>query len=597
MKKILSIALVALLAASTVFAGISGKAGFSAGYDLDDNLFSLSNSKSPESTFSFEFDASTGETAAVESGVYAEFSGSVSANMTEDGLSVKADLKDALIKSTDGLWSVNLTKVANGVEVSYADFVADVYYKNKLNWGTSLTTPSFTIVDGLTVSANVGYDVALNDLTDAANWSDKVWKDGVEDAIAEARNTEEFFKQHDNGTYYNATLKTKQEAVAEAQKKVAEAKAKFAKEQNPDNYSAIADAAEKLADAEKELKKAIADLEYKFMADHAESSEEGWYKSKVSYSTSEVWAVTDKTDAAYFNGKAYVILDKLEGQTVEAGKAYVVYKNGANIAIEKKADYAPTGGKVILYQFTPSKESVNIYHATVTSKSTSYSENPAKCYDFASIGEGTKTVKGGLTLAYAKDLFSASVAGNVKYETIAKGFGFDVTAKAAYDFVSGKVSFERTADPKNILGAEVAATVAGVKVTVKASDILSQDDGAIVSAEASANIAGVDAKLSGAYNFGNNFHATGVGSLTVAGEVGYAFDFMTIKAKVSGGSEYEFDANGDYKTAKVTVAPELTLTNSTFVQNAELSLAWTGAKFGGTDPKKGAVTAKISVAF
>ena len=72
---------------------------------------------------------------------------------------------------------------------------------------------------------------------------------------------------------------------------------------------------------------------------------------------------------------------------------------------------------------------------------------------------------------------------------------------------------------------------------------------------------------------------------------------MTIKAKVSGGSEYEFDANGDYKTAKVTVAPELTLTNSTFVQNAELSLAWTGAKFGGTDPKKGAVTAKISVAF
>ena len=100
MKKILSIALVALLAASTVFAGISGKAGFSAGYDLDDNLFSLSNSKSPESTFSFEFDASSGETAAVESGVYAEFSGSVSANMTEDGLSVKADLKDASVSYT-----------------------------------------------------------------------------------------------------------------------------------------------------------------------------------------------------------------------------------------------------------------------------------------------------------------------------------------------------------------------------------------------------------------------------------------------------------------------------------------------------------------
>ena len=45
MKKILSIALVALLAASAVFAGITGKASFAAGYDLDDNLFSLSNSK------------------------------------------------------------------------------------------------------------------------------------------------------------------------------------------------------------------------------------------------------------------------------------------------------------------------------------------------------------------------------------------------------------------------------------------------------------------------------------------------------------------------------------------------------------------------
>ena len=559
---------------------------------MDDNLFSLSNSKSPESTFSFEFDASTGETAAVESGVYAEFSGSVSANMTEDGLSVKADLKDALIKSTDGLWSVNLTKVANGVEVSYADFVADVYYNNKLNWGTSLTTPSFTIVDGLTVSANVGYDVALNDLTDAANWSDKVWKDGVEDAIAEARNTEEFFKQHDNGTYYNAILKTKQEAVAEAQKKVAEAKAKFAKEQTPDNYSAIADAAEKLAEAEKELKDAISQVEYAFMAEYAGADK--WYTPKTTYTASESWVVSKsaKTYSTTGDTRTKVIWEK---QMTDAVKGTTYYVVAGTIV---KAEEYNAASKIDYSFVAPQDGNVYIYHISQSKMTVSYSENEDFCRKYgAVVSEGTKTVKGGLTLAYAKDLFSASVAGNVKYETIAKGFGFDVTAKAAYDFVSGKVSFERTADPKNILGAEVAATVAGVKVTVKASDILSQDDGAIVSAEASANIAGVDAKLSGAYNFGKNFHATGVGSLTVAGEVGYAFDFMTIKAKVSGGSEYEFDANGDYKTAKVTVAPELTLTNSTFVQNAELSLAWTGAKFGGTDSKKGAVTAKISDAF
>lgn len=40
-----------------------------------------------------------------------------------------------------------------------------------------------------------------------------------------------------------------------------------------------------------------------------------------------------------------------------------------------------------------------------------------------------------------------------------------------------------------------------------------------------------------------------------------------------------------------------TLTNNTLIQKAELSLTRAGAKFGGTDPKKGAVTSKIAVKF
>ena len=72
---------------------------------------------------------------------------------------------------------------------------------------------------------------------------------------------------------------------------------------------------------------------------------------------------------------------------------------------------------------------------------------------------------------------------------------------------------------------------------------------------------------------------------------------MSVKAKVTGGSEYAFNKDGDYEKSKVTVAPELTLTNNTLIQNAELSLAWEGAKFGVADPKKGAVTAKIAVKF
>ena len=172
-----------------------------------------------------------------------------------------------------------------------------------------------------------------------------------------------------------------------------------------------------------------------------------------------------------------------------------------------------------------------------------------------------------------------------------------MTATASYDFVSCSVTFKRTADKKDLLGAGVEAKYAGITVKAFASDILAKDAGRPISAEIGGSVAEVTAKLSVAYNFGNDFHKTGVGSLTVAAEAAYAFDFVSVKAKVTGGSAYEFNDEGDYEKAKVTVAPELTLTNNTLIQNAELSLAWEGAKFGVADPKKGAVTAKIAVKF
>ena len=172
-----------------------------------------------------------------------------------------------------------------------------------------------------------------------------------------------------------------------------------------------------------------------------------------------------------------------------------------------------------------------------------------------------------------------------------------MTATASYDFVSCSVTFKRTADKKDLLGAGVEATYAGITVKAFASDILAKGDGRLISAEIGGSVAGVTAKVFGVYNFINGFHKTGVGSLIVAAEAAYAFDFVSVKAKVTGGSEYAFNKDGDYEKSKVTVAPELTLTNNTLIQNAELSLAWAGAKFGGTDPKKGAITAKIAVKF
>ena len=590
MKKILSIALVALLAASAVFAGITGSASFSSGYDLDENVFSLSNPKSSDSTFSFEFDASTAGTEAPESGIYADFSGSVTANMTEDGLSVKADLKDALIKSTDGLWSVNLTKVANGVEVTYAGFASQVYYKNQLNWGAKLTTPEYAIIEGLTVSGNISYDVAANDFTDPANWSKKIYVDGVEDAIAKARNTKEYFLQHDDGTYYNTTLADKQKDVADAEKALEEAKAKFAA--NPkdvDLYNAIESKTKALAKAEKALASAIAKLEYQFMADN--SGNDGWYEASTTYEATEDWEVYDAPLA--LTGLEVFVKELSKLDTVK-GETYYVLSNGD---IVKAEGYRPVADKSIDFTFEAPGTKSYVYLVRRNVETTTYSEK-ASLFEYGPVVADKKTVAGGLTIAYAKDLFAASVAGNVKYETVAKKVGFDVTAKASYDFVSGSVSFERTTDEENLLGAGVEATYAGITAKVSASDILAKgEEGRLISAEVGGTVAGVTAKVSGAYNFGNDFHKTGVGSLTVAAEAAYAFDFVSVKAKVTGGSEYAFNDEGDYEKSKVTVAPELTLTNNTLIQNAELSLAWAGAKFGGTDPKKGAVTAKIAVKF
>ena len=51
MKKILSIALVALLAASTVFAGFTGKASINLGYNLEKGTYGFANDDELKITF------------------------------------------------------------------------------------------------------------------------------------------------------------------------------------------------------------------------------------------------------------------------------------------------------------------------------------------------------------------------------------------------------------------------------------------------------------------------------------------------------------------------------------------------------------------
>ena len=70
-----------------------------------------------------------------------------------------------------------------------------------------------------------------------------------------------------------------------------------------------------------------------------------------------------------------------------------------------------------------------------------------------------------------------------------------MTATAFYEFVSSSVTFERTTDKKDLLGAGVEATYAGITVKAFASDILAKGDGRLISAEIGGSVAEGTAKL------------------------------------------------------------------------------------------------------
>ena len=109
MKKILSIALVALLAASTVFAGFTGKASVGLGYNFQDESYGMSNATETKVTFE-----ATTETAGAE-GEGSVFAGiKASFTMKQDDVkakgkaswSVEPKIEEAYVKGED--WSVSI---------------------------------------------------------------------------------------------------------------------------------------------------------------------------------------------------------------------------------------------------------------------------------------------------------------------------------------------------------------------------------------------------------------------------------------------------------------------------------------------------------
>ena len=145
MKKILSIALVALLAASTVFASFSGKATVSLGYDTESKSYGFSNGKS----FSLDLDLAT-ETAEkvaegdIYAGVKATFALKVAgsnnknifSNNSSYGEGLLFTLNEAYVAGQD--WKVSITGTQSGpdfaksaIDSVYDKVATDAFGYNK----------------------------------------------------------------------------------------------------------------------------------------------------------------------------------------------------------------------------------------------------------------------------------------------------------------------------------------------------------------------------------------------------------------------------------------------------------------------------------
>ena len=200
MKKILSIALVALLAVSSAFAGFSGSATIKLGANFETGAWGFANSTE---LGKLDFTWQSGEGAAAgEGAIYAGIKGSFtikSSNAKADSwddaveLSLKGSISEAYV--TDGNWKVSILgatgpsdfaksyyKVSNknvtfapvadkapGFTVEYAGYKASLGLAGNtatkaIDWSASLATPEYALAEGLTAN----FAVAAADNTDIA---------------------------------------------------------------------------------------------------------------------------------------------------------------------------------------------------------------------------------------------------------------------------------------------------------------------------------------------------------------------------------------------------------------------------------------------
>ncbi len=201
MKKILTIALVALLAASTAFAGLSGKATLSLGYDTKTGAYGFSNGKA----FSLDLDVAslTAENAQegdIVAGAKASLVlkaadrygkiGSIYGDNATVGLGLLFTLDEAYIKGQD--WKVAITGTQKGPDfaTSAIDFVFDDFAYD--SFGNQDVDPDSAeyVAKSYSVSVNKAPGVTVS----YKDWKVALGFNGGK--ANETKNTPKFFNYH-----------------------------------------------------------------------------------------------------------------------------------------------------------------------------------------------------------------------------------------------------------------------------------------------------------------------------------------------------------------------------------------------------------------
>ena len=199
MKKILSIALVALLATSAVFAAdFSGNAKINFGYDFASKAWGFTNSNASTININVDYTSGSAETKGegeIYAGIKAAYGVNFKASNSEAKFVIdKNEISEAYV--TNGVWSVSIKSAmgaadyansaaidgapnkvtyapvataAPGFTVSYNDYKVGVGLAgvgSDVNWSVAASTPEYTLAEGLTanfaVAAADGVDVAAS---------------------------------------------------------------------------------------------------------------------------------------------------------------------------------------------------------------------------------------------------------------------------------------------------------------------------------------------------------------------------------------------------------------------------------------------------